>query len=71
MANLKPEFKPINIEAFDKLARNRKFKDGPYQDSFGDGYGEPYRPERRVWGTLKNGDKVESTKHYGADRSEE
>ena len=27
----------------------------PMQDTFGDGYGEPYNPNRKAWGVLKDG----------------
>jgi hypothetical protein len=52
----------IPIEEFDRLARAKEFKDGPYVENFGDGYGEYYCPDRRVFGTLKDGRKVESIK---------
>lgn len=49
----------LSIEEFDKLAREKRFRDGPYIDTFGDGYGEYYVPVRRVWGTLDDGREVE------------
>jgi hypothetical protein len=55
----------IPIELFDDLCRRKQFSDGPHVSTFGDGPGEPYMPVRRVWGTLKDGRKVESEKHYG------
>lgn len=53
---------PIDIEKFDQHARNGDFAEGPWKDSFGDGYGDPYQPHRTVWGTLKDGRKVRSVK---------
>lgn len=41
--------------AFDKKASDGEFADGPFRDSFGDGYGEPYNPFRQAFGKLKNG----------------
>lgn len=40
---------------FDAHVRMALFAVGPYLDTFGDGYGEPYRPNRRAGGTLKDG----------------
>lgn len=40
---------------FNKLCRNGAFEDGPFSDSFGDGYGEPYNPWRQAFGRLKDG----------------
>lgn len=48
----------IPIRAFDALARAGSFIDGPYRSTFGDGYGEPYVPDRQVFGTLNSGRKV-------------
>jgi len=50
----------IPISEFNDLARARKFKEGPFKDSFGDGYGEPYNPNRAVWGVLEDGTAVRS-----------
>lgn len=63
-----PTGAPIQLEGydtipkveFDQLARDKKFKEGPHIDSFGDGYGDPYSPHRTIWGTLKDGRKVRS-----------
>jgi len=48
----------VPIAEFNKLARTAKWADGPWKDSFGSGYGEPYLPHRDVWGTLADGRKV-------------
>ena len=40
---------------FDDHYKNKKFSDGPYKDGFGDGYGEPYNPNRQGFGKLKSG----------------
>lgn len=40
---------------FDRLAKENSFSDGPYSESFGDSYGQPYNPKRQAFGTLKNG----------------
>lgn len=41
--------------AFDILVNAKRFKDGPFTDSFGDGPGEPYNPRRQAYGTLDTG----------------
>lgn len=48
------EYLEVPKEEFDKLCRQRAFSSGPYRDTFGDGYGEPYNPNRFVFGTLKD-----------------
>lgn len=58
------KFEEIDIEEFDKLARAKQFDEGPLIDSFGDGYGEPYQPQRTVMGILKDGRRVRSTKVF-------
>ena len=40
---------------FDEQAKQGGFRDGPCRDSFGDGYGEPYNPNRQAFGILRNG----------------
>lgn len=40
---------------FDKHCCDEAFSDGPFCDTFGDGYGEPYNPNRQVFGVLKDG----------------
>jgi hypothetical protein len=47
---------------FDRLARAKQFKVGPFISSFGDGPGEPYVPQehRSVWGVLKDGREVKA-----------
>jgi hypothetical protein len=59
---MKPEGKKILIKEFDKLCKEKKFKEGPFIETFGDGYGEPYNPNRYVKGVLKNNKKVWSVK---------
>lgn len=58
MTNEKYEW--IDKSEFDKFANAGKFTEGPFRDSFGDGDGEPYLPNRRLWGTLDDGRRVES-----------
>ncbi len=38
---------------FDKLCREKKIKNAQ-MDSFGNGYGEPYHPNRLIFGYLDN-----------------
>ncbi len=45
---------------FDSLAREKEFAEGPFMESFGDGYGDPYNPNRTIFGTLKDDRKVKS-----------
>lgn len=45
----------ISRKAFDELYDNRQFTDGPFIDSFGDGYGEPYNPNRQAFGVTRDG----------------
>jgi hypothetical protein len=42
-------------EEFDRLARTGGFAVGPFRDTFGDGHGEPYNPERQAFGKLNDG----------------
>ena len=49
------ECQSIDRAEFDRLARAGEFAEGPYQDSFGDSYGDPYRPRRAVYGVLRDG----------------
>lgn len=60
---MKPDGKKISIKLFDKFCIEKKFRDGPFIESFGDGYGEPYNPKRYVKGVLKSGKKVWSIKN--------
>lgn len=55
-------YETLTIEEFDALTRAGEFADGPYVSTFGDNHGEPYCPNKRVWGTLKDGRKVCSEK---------
>ncbi len=59
---IEPYYVFLEIKEFDDLARRGEFQEGPFISGFGDGYGEPYCPTRRVWGTLKDGRRVESRK---------
>jgi len=45
----------IGKEEFDLHLRNREFLEGPYEDSFGDGWNEPYNPNRQAFGKLTDG----------------
>lgn len=54
------EYERIPRVEFDKLC-DEKWADGPFRCSLGDGYGEPYRPYRDLWGTLASGRKVRSS----------
>jgi len=45
----------IGKEEFDRHCFNNDFSNGPRKDTFGDGYGEPYNPNRQAFGTLKGG----------------
>lgn len=58
-------YESIPIETFDEAARGGSFEDGPFVSTFGDGYGQPYTPDRTVWGTLKDGRQVRSVKAAG------
>ena len=40
---------------FDLHYKNKEFLDGPFTDTFGDCYGEPYNPNRQAFGKLKIG----------------
>lgn len=40
---------------FDTACRAGQFAEGPVVDSFGDGPGEPYNPNRQAWGKLTTG----------------
>lgn len=55
-----PEHKEITRQAFDCHARAKEFIEGPWKDTFGDGYGEPYNPKRYLHGTLNSGQKVKA-----------
>lgn len=45
----------VEKDDFDALMDAEKFSDGPFKESFGDGYGEPYNPHRQAFGMLKDG----------------
>ena len=44
----------LPIKEFDDHVRAKRITDAMIED-FGDGYGEPYNPNRRVIGTLNGG----------------
>jgi hypothetical protein len=48
----------LTDRVFDQLVAEKGFQDGPYVETFGDGQGEPYNPDRQAWGTLKDGRRV-------------
>lgn len=64
------DYETIPIEEFDRLARANEFAEGPEISQYGDGYGDPYMPNREVLGTLKDGRRVRATKSYGTPASE-
>lgn len=45
----------IAVADFDALAKAEEFSEGPFIETFGDGYGEPYNMNRQVFGKLKDG----------------
>lgn len=45
----------LSKEKFDRLIGQKQFKDGPFVEQFGKGYGEPYNPWTQVFGILKDG----------------
>lgn len=45
----------IEKQELDSYYHQKEFLDGPNKDSFGDGYGEPYNPNRQAFGKLKTG----------------
>jgi hypothetical protein len=57
LENLEKEIKPtlLTKKAFNTLCRAESFNDGPYKDTFGEGYGEPYNPWRQAFGKTKKG----------------
>lgn len=62
--NYSDSYEQLEISVFDALARAKEFVDGPWIETFGDGYGEPYNPDRVVYGRLKDGREVRSVKVY-------
>ena len=46
--------KQLPKNEFDAHYNNKFFADGPFRESFGDGYGEPYNPKRQAFGRLKD-----------------
>lgn len=57
-SKVKDGYEEIPIKEFNDFCRKKEFSEGPFVSTFGDGYGEPYNPNRDVWGTLKSGRKV-------------
>lgn len=49
-----PTTTEMTREEFNKLVEDG-FKDGPWMETFGDGYGEPYNPHRQAYGVTKDG----------------
>jgi len=47
----------LSIVVFNRLAKSDMgmFRDGPYEDLYGDGRYDGYNPNRQVWGVLKDG----------------
>ena len=50
-----PKAVEIAKAEFDALMDSKQFASQPILNTFGDGYGEPYRPNRQAGGTLKDG----------------
>lgn len=48
----------VSKATFDAHYRDGDFVGDPMISNFGDGYGEPYNPNREAWGVLKDGTKV-------------
>ncbi len=44
----------IDKDRFDEHYRNKDFVKGPFNDTFGDNYGEHYNPNRQAFGRLKD-----------------
>ena len=55
---------------FDKNAKSKLFAEGPFIDSFGDGYGEPYNPNRQAFGKLLTGEYVYCELNKASSKSE-
>jgi hypothetical protein len=53
---IEQECKPrcIKLTKFNDLAKKKKFTVGPYKETFGTGYGEPYYPYAQVFGMLED-----------------
>lgn len=45
----------LSRKDFDALFDAKAFKEGPFAESFGSGYGEPYNPHRQAFGTTNDG----------------
>lgn len=50
-----PQAVELSKAELDKLLDAGEFVDGPFLSTFGNGYGEPYNPNRQAGGTLKDG----------------
>ena len=55
MTELLAKLEWIPKEQFDKMAEAGEFEVGPFKESFGDGYGDPYNPNRQLFGRLNDG----------------
>lgn len=53
----------IAKDDFDRLAGDEQFEVGPYIDTWGDGYGQPYYPWRQAFGKLRDGRGVYAETH--------
>jgi hypothetical protein len=55
------DYEYIPIDEFNDMARQPElWSDGPYVETFGSGYGDPYNPHREVRGILKTGRAIRS-----------
>lgn len=50
-----PKAEEVSKGELDRMVDSDQFETGPYLNTFGDGYGEPYNPNRQAGGTLKDG----------------
>ena len=48
----------LEKKEFDTHYKKRGFIKGPFKETFGDDYGEPYNPNRQAFGKLKRGNVV-------------
>ncbi len=54
----KSTFEWVDKPEFDQMCDDKEWESEPRIDSFGDGYGEPYNPNRAIFGILKEGRRV-------------
>lgn len=45
----------LEKEEFDAHYKKKNFIEGPFKETLGDGYGEPYNPDRQAFGKLRKG----------------